>query len=676
MDSSAPSPSAASILFLMADQFDGRLLDPHHSHSQRVRLPSLTSLAADGVNFRQAYAPSPLCAPSRLALLSGRSLGQFGILSEPLARPDLLELLSAGLATPAGVFGKVYEPSWERLSPWANRKLVWPRGADVHRPNSCVAARRFWHLDLATCDAPRSSSYVALHSPIRVANLSSIPNRARDYQTVDSCIDYLHRLGGARNGAPWVLACSLRLPHPSYATNDEWASFVNVSALPSGPVRLPRRVHPWDAFMSQSKGDEVARAEYTEHLSAVRRAYYAMCAETDALLGRVVDAARRTGALDGGALVVFTSDHGELAGEHGQLGKSSLYEGSVRIPLIMAGYGLAPGRVARGSVVSQPVSNVDVYATLLSFAGRSSWPPSDSVSLAPLLLNSSHEAAAAETGTGVASPPRAEYVTAQYHDVYSNTGAVMLRHGRYKYIAFGHQPAQSFSAGAQGYQPQLFDVEADPEELIDLAARLPSVCSSLERLLRSALASGPAPLSPNGSFDEIDCLVKRTQRQSFISQYGTRLTSEASWARVAEGWVGADAADQLKVAQWLALDALCGGGSDSGELSSPGQRWCSSSLVWTGAALLLAVAAVATAILCFIMTSSPQPRSAPREAHTFASSCREAIEMQQCDLPMDADAAMHCAASSSHAGSSGYDVRLNSAAILSGSRHATVEDCR
>ena len=143
------------------------------------------------------------------------------------------------------------------------------------------------------------------------------------------------------------------------------------------------------------------------------------------------------------------------------------------MPLIVSG-GALPDAV-HGTVVTDLVSLLDVYPTLMSWAGAAaSSRPAPGVELSGTTL---------ATYLGGAAAPRADFVTVQYHSNFAPTGAFMIRHGSYKYIAFGTDLAPFAH-----YAPLLFDVDADPDELHDLASQKPQVAADLDAKLRAHLA--------------------------------------------------------------------------------------------------------------------------------------------------------------------------------------------
>jgi choline-sulfatase len=169
----------------------------------------------------------------------------------------------------------------------------------------------------------------------------------------------------------------------------------------------------------------------------------------DRQLGRLLDALEATGLREN-TLVIYTSDHGEMLGKFGMWWKCSLYEDSVRVPLIVAGPGFAAGKR-----VKTPVDLLDVQATLFQATGA--------------------ERPAAWMGTPLQNirPHDAHRVIfAEYHGHGTRASAFMVRRGRWKFIYYCAAPHQ------------LFDLEADPHELHNLATERPDQVRELEAELR------------------------------------------------------------------------------------------------------------------------------------------------------------------------------------------------
>ena len=193
--------------------------------------------------------------------------------------------------------------------------------------------------------------------------------------------------------------------------------------------------------------------DYDTHFACeadVKRAiagYSGLVSAMDENVGYVLRALRDAG-LEETTRVIYTSDHGDNVGARGLWGKSTLYEESAGVPLIMAGRDVPAGRV-----VATPVSHIDCAPTILEAVGAP-----------PRVAERDLPGASLFAVANGATPPRP--VISEYHATGSIAGAFMLRFGHWKYCHY------------VSYRPQLFDLDADPEELVDVAAiRAMRACS-------------------------------------------------------------------------------------------------------------------------------------------------------------------------------------------------------
>jgi choline-sulfatase len=138
--------------------------------------------------------------------------------------------------------------------------------------------------------------------------------------------------------------------------------------------------------------------------------------------------------------VVYTSDHGDNLGARGVWGKSTMYEESARVPLVMAGRDISADKVC-----ATPTSQVDFFPTALAAVGLGGDLPPDEFPGQSLLA----------LATAPPAPERA--IFAEYHGMGSTSGVFMIRKGRFKYVHYTK------------FAPELFDLAADPEEINDLA---------------------------------------------------------------------------------------------------------------------------------------------------------------------------------------------------------------
>jgi arylsulfatase K len=274
----------------------------------------------------------------------------------------------------------------------------------------------------------------------------------------------------SRDDEPFFLNCSFGIPHPAFVSSDWWLDKIDIDrvALPRKPVT---ERHPVMDYMSATKHCE---GEFDdEDVLAIRRTYYAMIAELDAMVGSVFRAVSDLGLLDR-TYIIFMSDHGEMNMEHDQWLKNAPYEASVRVPLMISG----PG-VQEETVIDDLVSLVDFYPTLMDIAGLPHLEDLDGRSLMSALSG--------ESGG------RDQRVLCQYHSNFANTGIFILRRGPWKYIAY------------PGYEPQLFNLDKDPAELTNLARDKRETARNMDRALRRMV-----------DYPVVDAKAKAYDRECFL----------------------------------------------------------------------------------------------------------------------------------------------------------------
>jgi len=254
----------------------------------------------------------------------------------------------------------------------------------------------------------------------------------------------------------------------------------------------------------------------------VRRIYFAMIAELDALVGALYEAMHRLGLADD-TYFVFSSDHGELALEHQDWYKMSFYEGSVRVPLLMTGPGIKANQQCRNLI-----SVIDLCPTFMAMAGLPGRDGLDGESLLPLAAgetaNSRDRAYACFTGTSL------------------NTTGYMLRKGRWKYVVY------------VGYPSQLFDMEKDPGELHDVIGQEPDIAAQLDRELRLIV---DYEQTHRDVMDYNKNAFRQWRRQArrglyVDASYGLRDNPSSDyWKIMDNAFTGYDEADEARVERWL-----------------------------------------------------------------------------------------------------------------------------
>ncbi|XP_069608044.1 arylsulfatase K isoform X1 [Ranitomeya imitator] len=455
---------------VMSDAFDGRLtIAPEN---RLVDLPNLDFLKRHGAVFLNAYTNSPICCPSRAAIWSGLfphlidSWNNYKCLDRDY--PTWMDIVKQkGYATQK--FGKQdYRSGSHSLS---NRVEAWTRDVPF----------------LLRQEGRPMASLIANKTQTRIMK--------EDWKNADLATSWLKKQAG-NSSQPFFLYLGLNLPHPyptvnmgenfgssTFLTSPYWLQKVSYKDV-SIPKWLPlKAMHPVDYYSSYTKN---CTGSFTsQEIRDIRAYYYAMCAETDAIMGEIISALMDTGLLNT-TYVLFTSDHGELAMEHRQFYKMSMYEGSSHVPLLIMG-----PNIQSGKRISNIVSLVDLYPTMLEIAGIS--PPQNvsGFSLLPLSY------AGSKTDIFSRSELRPNWALSQFHGSDANASTYMLRENGWKYIAY---------SDGDSIPPQLFDLVRDPDELNNIAAQYTQIVCSMEKKLRSIL-----------DYKEVSAAVHQYNKQSFAS---------------------------------------------------------------------------------------------------------------------------------------------------------------
>jgi choline-sulfatase len=467
----AQTGTPPNLLVIMSDEHA-----PHFSGAYGhplVQTPHLDRLSAEGVLFENAYCNSPLCGPSRMSFMTGRHVHEIGAWdnSTPLASdvPTWAHMLrTAGYDVVLS--GKQHFVGADQLHGFRAQLA-----RDLHAEHA--------HPTFAWDDGTREATQP--WPSLKQAGPGTTTEIEVDDQVEETALAYLRE--PERHDGPWALNVSFIAPHfPFVVPERYWSMYEQADIdLPSIPPGHLESQHPVYQRMRRMFG----MIAFDEDL--VRRGrigYYGLITYLDDKIGRLLATLEEQGLAED-TLVVYVSDHGEMAGEHGMWRKSNFYEHSARIPLVLRW----PGRLPEGKRVPEVVSLVDLVATLVDAAGATSPGPLSGTSLLPLARGElaagawKDEALSMYLAHGVAGP------------------MAMLRSGRYKLNE------------SLGDEPELYDVAADPEELTDLAA---------DPAHREVLAELRARLAVMWDPVDLDRRVRQSQRD--------RLFIEAAMGRSAE----------------------------------------------------------------------------------------------------------------------------------------------
>ena len=432
-----------NVLVLMSDQHSPKVLG--HAGHPVVRTPNLDALAAQGTRFTAAYTNSPICVPARAAWATGRYVHE----------TRCWDNATAYAGEPPG-WGHALQAAGVRVESIGKlhyRDAVVPTGFDrqINPMHLAGGVGQVWGS--VRDPLPRREGAELL---VAWSGGGETDYTRYDRHSTELACEWLAERG-QHPGEPWVLYVGLVAPHHPWIAPHEWFGLYDQASLPPAKLRPqdghPR--HPWvEAYARMLVGlDERNTDEERQRCTA---AYYGLVSYLDDNVGRVLDALDRSGQRDE-TLVIYTTDHGETLGSRGLWGKSVLYEETAGIPLLVAGPGVAPGRESR-----TPTTLVDGYPTILEAVGVAA-PAGE-----PPRPGRSWVALAGEPDD------RSRVAFAEYHAMGASSAALLVRRDRYKLIHY------------VGFEPELFDLEADPEETTNLAQDpgAAGILTELEGVLR------------------------------------------------------------------------------------------------------------------------------------------------------------------------------------------------
>ena len=407
-----------------------------------VKTPNLDSLAARGTVFENAYTPSPMCVPTRASIATGDYVHKIG--------------------------------NWDSATPYCGKKRSWMRhlrnqGVDV----SSIGKLHFrssdddngfveeilpmhvvggvgWTIGLLREDTPKYDSSFELS-----ADVGQGKSTYTDYDLAitDATIKWLK--DKKRKDKTWAGFISLVSPHYPLTAPSKYYNMYDTSS-----IDLPIGYNnPSDPKHSELKNItnffDYHKYFNEEKTREAKVAYYGLTTFMDDCVGRILTALDESGQTKD-TVILYISDHGDMMGDQGFWTKQVMYDASVGVPMIAAGHGFPKGhRVKTGT------SLLDIAATAVDITGVNH----DQISQALPGL-SLREIANKQDDLD-------RTIFSEYHDGGSTTGTFMVRWNSWKYVYY------------VGYPPQLFNLDADPNELTDLAKNI-----NKDPIIEAALKEG------------------------------------------------------------------------------------------------------------------------------------------------------------------------------------------
>lgn len=459
----------SNLLVIMSDEHQARAMGC--AGHPFVKTPHLDRLAARGMRFTDAYTPSPICVPARASFATGKYPHQNRLWDNAMPYVGSPEGWGHALqdkGIPVESIGKLhYRDAADRtgfdvqhipMQVVNGVGMVW---ASIRKEDERIlppGSRRM----LGDYIGPGQSKYTEYDASVTARSKDWIADRAA-------------QLGDQ----PWCLYVGLVAPHFPLVVPQEFYDLYPTDSLPEVKLHPDTGYtrHPWVEKQNASMDSESKFHSPEERLQAMA-AYYGLCSWMDDNVGQIIGALEQAGVLED-TTILYTSDHGDNVGARGLWGKSNFYQESVHIPMIMAGPGIAQG------TCNTPVSLLDVSRTIADHFGTEIEGAAGTQSLYQI---------------GHAADDLERPVFSEYHAAGAVSGGFMLRKGRWKYNHY------------VGFAPELFDLQDDPEEFVDLAS---------DPAYTATLAQMEAALREVCDPDAMDALAFADQA-ALIDHYGGR----------------------------------------------------------------------------------------------------------------------------------------------------------
>jgi choline-sulfatase len=434
-----------NVVLILSDQHNAEFAGCYGNPITRT--PHIDGLAEQGVRFEAAYCLSPICSPTRASMITGRYIHEIGIWDNVFAysgQPNGWGHFFAERGVHLATIGKLdFHPDSDHGI--ADARLASHRDKlDIHslfREQEILPRHDLYRKHQETGPADSTDAFAA------------------DRAAADEAVRWLET--GRPKDRPWILVVNFNDNHrPWNPPRDIWDHYdrqIRFADLDERFTEDRSRLHPYHRIYGRHHVGELMSPEDT------RRAlvgYHGSCEMLDRHVGQVLEALEQTGLAEQ-TLLVYASDHGGTCGEHRNFDHGAMYEGSIRVPLVLAG----PG-VREGHTEPTVVSAMDLFPTLCDAVGleRPHW--TRGTSLMGLVQGE----------PGIRGP---DFALCEYHGAGFPASVFAVRSGRDKYVE------------CVGERPMFFDLEQDSHEMCDLAAERvddPDVRARMDRLRRRLYA--------------------------------------------------------------------------------------------------------------------------------------------------------------------------------------------
>lgn len=418
-----------NFLLIMSDQHHPRVMgcagDP------LVRTPNLDALARAGTRFSSAYCASPLCVPSRMAFMTSQRCSDTDVYTN-----------SCYLASDVPTFAHSLGAAGYEVTLGGRMHFMGPdQRHGFHRRVMSDVSGGLGHIPAVSCAQVRET--VEVYGPGRTSY------QAYDYAVLEGCQGYIRELA-ERPDDPFCLVAGFVLPHcPYIAPRPLYDYYYERVELPARPEEcLQSMPEPVRSMCCRRGFDRVT----PEAMRGALAAYYGLVELFDGIVGSLTESLRQAGLTDN-TVIIYTSDHGDSIGENGWWCKTTFYEGSVGVPMIISGPSLP-----QGACCGRNASLMDLGPTMIDYAGGPALPHAAGRSLRRLIEQR--------------EPPLwDDTVIAEMIGYRDDPPGHMIKQGPWKLVHY------------EGHEPLLYNIEEDPRELVNRAGD-PEVAYLRDQLTR------------------------------------------------------------------------------------------------------------------------------------------------------------------------------------------------
>jgi choline-sulfatase len=430
------------IIVIMSDQHHAGFMG--HAGHPYAQTPNLDRLARQGVCFTKAYTSCPVCTPARMGFMTGQSPSAISnwLLADALSSDTPTFAHGLGAAGYETVLcGKMHFAGSDQFHGFEKRLMSDPAGKELYPPEQYRSGKGIW-------------SGTGVY-PVEASGHGYLGFQHYDREVTRNACRFLTE---RKEDRPFMLTLGYVAPHNPYVCEKRWFDYYDaiVPELPAFTEEDHQKLPKMIQRQREASGlDQLTPQQHRRALVA----YLGLVSELDEQVGAVLDLLENTGRAEN-TVVIYCTDHGDMATEHGLWYKRTFYEASVRIPLLISW----PGKALAGQTVSNVVSLLDLAPTLLQIGNAPSLPRSDGRTLVPLLTGQKADwddtAWAEEAGQREAGVPP----------------TVMLRQGDWKFIHY-HRCDEA---------DELYNLQDDPDEMSNRIHD--AACGEVRERLRRQIA--------------------------------------------------------------------------------------------------------------------------------------------------------------------------------------------